>query len=141
MSFEMWCIVELFGHSRLAGKVTEQTIGGETFIRVDVPETKTDKAFTKLYGKGAIYGMTPVDEATCRLAVESYKVAPIEVWRLEIPTKAALVSGENEHDSFDPERDDPDDGYPDDQDEDDDELVDIDDDDDTPMLRDTVRGF
>lgn len=35
--FESWCIVELFGHQRIAGLVTEQTIGGCNFVRVDVP--------------------------------------------------------------------------------------------------------
>ena len=29
--FEAFAIVELFGHTRIAGKVTEQTIAGGTF--------------------------------------------------------------------------------------------------------------
>lgn len=101
MAFEMWCIVELFGHNRLAGKVTEQEIGGETFIRVDVPEVEGQKGFTKFYGKGAIYSMTPVDESTARLAIKSYRVVPIEVWRLEIDTKPKLASGEEFQDGDD----------------------------------------
>ena len=36
-AFEQWAIVEIFGHQRIAGKVTEQTIGGCSFVRVDVP--------------------------------------------------------------------------------------------------------
>ena len=35
--FDHWCIVELFGHNQIAGKVTEQAIGGQSFVRVDVP--------------------------------------------------------------------------------------------------------
>ena len=35
--FEQTCIVELMGHNMIAGKVTEQTIGGQGFVRVDVP--------------------------------------------------------------------------------------------------------
>ncbi len=31
---EINAIVELFGHSRMAGKVTEQTIAGASFIRM-----------------------------------------------------------------------------------------------------------
>lgn len=32
-----WAIVELFGHARIAGRVTEQVIAGQGFIRADVP--------------------------------------------------------------------------------------------------------
>jgi hypothetical protein len=37
--FHSWAIVELFGHNQLAGLVTEQTIAGQSFIRIDVPKT------------------------------------------------------------------------------------------------------
>ena len=36
-TFEEWAILELMGHRKLAGKVTEQTIGSSTFVRIDVP--------------------------------------------------------------------------------------------------------
>lgn len=29
-TFDQWCIVEIFGHERIAGRVTEQRIGGTT---------------------------------------------------------------------------------------------------------------
>lgn len=32
--FEAWGLLELFGHQRLAGRLTEQTIGGCHFIRI-----------------------------------------------------------------------------------------------------------
>jgi hypothetical protein len=38
MAFDQWCIVELFGHTKIAGKVSEAQIGGQSFIRVDVPQ-------------------------------------------------------------------------------------------------------
>ncbi len=44
--FESWAIVELFGHQKIAGKLTEQTIGGCHFIRVDVPAFEDSPAFT-----------------------------------------------------------------------------------------------
>lgn len=37
--FETHAIVELFGHNQIAGKVTEQTISGQSFFRIDVPAT------------------------------------------------------------------------------------------------------
>lgn len=80
--FEAWAIVELFGHQRIAGKLTEQTIGGAAFIRVDVPAFEDSPAFTKLYTQGAIYGVTFVDEQIARAAAQAYRVAPVDVYSL-----------------------------------------------------------
>lgn len=64
--FEHWCIVEVMGHVTYAGLVTEQEIGGGSFIRVDVPGTSDTQPFTKLLGHGSIYCITPCDEETAR---------------------------------------------------------------------------
>lgn len=79
--FKQWCVVELFGHSMIAGLVGEQQIGGSSFVRVDVPATESQEAYTKLYGPGAIYAITPVDEETCRRAVANMTQPPVELWR------------------------------------------------------------
>jgi len=44
---ELWAVVELFGHQRIAGKISEHNLGG-TFVRVDVPSVGGRPAFTKL---------------------------------------------------------------------------------------------
>ena len=62
---ELWALVELFGHNRVAGKVTEAEIGGGSLIRVDVPAVRDREPLTKYYNVKAIYALTPVDEATC----------------------------------------------------------------------------
>lgn len=63
-SFEQYCLLELFGHQRIAGLVSEATIGGCAFIRVDVPdETGEGVRYTKFYGNGAIYAMTVTTKA------------------------------------------------------------------------------
>ena len=74
--FEAWGIVDLFGHTRLAGRISEQTIGGETFIRVDVPNG-VDTYHTRLFGKGAIYGMSLTDEAIARSFAKRAEVRPV----------------------------------------------------------------
>jgi len=86
--FEHWCLVELFGHQRIAGRVTEQTIGGCAFVRVDVPAVEGQPAFTKLYGNGAIYGITPVTEEIAVAAAKAYRVVPVTPY--EIPELRAL---------------------------------------------------
>lgn len=36
--FDQWGIVELMGHQRVAGHITEQQVGGTNFVRVDIPK-------------------------------------------------------------------------------------------------------
>lgn len=80
--FDLWCIVELFGHTKIAGKCTEQNIAGTNMLRVDVPETTTQPAFTKFYGAAAIYGISPVDESMCKIMAERIQTKPIDAWDL-----------------------------------------------------------
>jgi len=82
--FKQFAIVELFGHQMIAGEVTEQVIGGQGFVRVDVPATDAQDAFTKFYGAGAIYAITPVDEPTMMSAVQGLSKRPVEVWKLNL---------------------------------------------------------
>lgn len=83
--FNQFAIVELFGHQIIAGQVTEQVIGGQGFVRVDVPAVDGREGFTKFYGAGAIYAITPTDEATMLAAVEGLDKKPVEVWKLNLP--------------------------------------------------------
>jgi hypothetical protein len=78
--FEAWGIVDLFGHTRLAGRISEQTIGGETFIRVDVPN---GEAFhTRLFGKGAIYGISFTDETIAREIAKRSEIRPVSAYEI-----------------------------------------------------------
>ena len=81
---EMWAIVELFGHQRIAGLVTEATIGGCAFVRVDVPGDLVSPGITKFYGNGAIYCMTPVSKEVVETYLKRYRPAPLNVWMPEI---------------------------------------------------------
>lgn len=79
-NFSNHCIVELFGHQKIAGLVTEQVIAGQGFIRVDVPETHRHPAFTRMFGSGAIYSITPVSEEIAQAAAESIYIEPVQVY-------------------------------------------------------------
>ena len=74
--FEAWALIEVMGHSRYAGKVSNQAIGGCNFVRVDVPSVGECPAFTKLLGQSSIFAITLVDEATARRAAERWQVVP-----------------------------------------------------------------
>lgn len=92
---EMWALVELFGHNKIAGKVTEAEMGGGALIRVDVPSIKERQPVTKYYNVKAIYGITPVDEATARRMAESIDAAPVSSYSIdrEIERRKQLGSG------------------------------------------------
>lgn len=86
-----WAIVEIFGHQRIAGFLSEQTIGGQSFVRVDVPElpggsdsygrpTGAIAAHSKLYGGSAIYAITPVDETIALVSAQSIRHTPVTAY-------------------------------------------------------------
>lgn len=92
--FDHWCIVELMGHQRIAGRVTEVNLFGSALMRVDVPDFDGKPGFSKFYGAGAIYAVTPVDESVARELARAYDQRPVERWQLErlLPTPKAEPS-------------------------------------------------
>jgi len=109
--FNQWCIVELMGRQVIAGQVSEQTIGGTAFIRVDVPAEGGQEAFTRFYGNGAIYAMTPVGEDVARMALRASRPNPVTIYVPELRQALAAPSPtpdeeedslEDEMESFDP---------------------------------------
>jgi hypothetical protein len=63
--------VELFGHQRIVGYLSQQSFGTGVLFRVDVPDLTKDgkvvrQGFTRYFGLSAIYSITPVDEMTVR---------------------------------------------------------------------------
>ena len=80
--FEEYCILELMGHRRLAGKVTEASILGGALLRIDIPGKDGNFESTQFYGPQAIYCLTPTTEAIARaVAVQSHP-EPISRWEL-----------------------------------------------------------
>jgi hypothetical protein len=74
-------LVELFGHAQLSGKVSEQTIAGTAFVRIDVPKTSKCPAFTKYHLPSAVYGLTPVDEDYATRIAERIQAKPINDYK------------------------------------------------------------
>jgi len=108
----LYAVLELFGHARVAGAVSEQNFGGANLIRVDVPEvtytaidydaprgpdgyekvTRTIPAHTRSFGAGAIYGVNWCDEETAHLAARDIRDEPLKPYSareaLELQPKA-----------------------------------------------------
>lgn len=135
MGFESFAIVELMGHSKVAGKVIEETVFGTPMMRVDVPRVGSRAGYTKYYSAGSIYCFTPCDEATAQLAAESFDQPAISPYIVRLPESPALAAKvrdeieesyypdpydfdeDDDYDDYGEDRDVDDDGYDDDEDE------------------------
>lgn len=78
--FDLWCVVELFGHSRIEGRCTEQNVAGTNMLRVDVPDTSNQPGFTRFLSSGAIYAINPVSEGVARQIAENLQIQPVNIW-------------------------------------------------------------
>ena len=74
--FDCWAICEVMGHQAYAGRVTEQTIAGAAFVRIDTPAIGEIPAFSKLLGAGSIFAITPCDEEVALRAAASFHNRP-----------------------------------------------------------------
>lgn len=93
---ELFAIVELFGHQKMAGKVTEQSIGPTTFVRIDVPESEKQQSFTRLLNPSAIYAINPVTEDVMKDMAARFSAMPIEAWDIKRMNEKLLALGKQE---------------------------------------------
>lgn len=77
---QFWAIVELMGHQKIAGHLSEEVLGGTSFIRIDVPATEEQPSFTRLLTDKAIYAINPVTEEVAVSMASSIRSKPIESW-------------------------------------------------------------
>jgi len=85
VGFEGWGILELMGHRKLAGYVSEQAIGGASFIRIDVPKydgAPRENVATQFYSPSAVYCLTPTTEELARKVAAGAQPAPVTRWEL-----------------------------------------------------------
>ena len=82
-TFAGWCILEIMGHRRLGGWVTETVIAGAGFLRIDIPndESVTVSA-TQYYPPSSLYAMTPCSESAARAVARANKPEPVQRWEL-----------------------------------------------------------
>lgn len=88
-AFEHWAILELMGHRKLGGRVSEALIAGAPFIRIDVPGAEVDVA-TQFYAPAAVYCITPCSEDLARRTAAAYKPAPVTEY--DLPSRPRLAA-------------------------------------------------
>lgn len=81
--FAEWVILELMGHRRLAGYLTEQEIAGRGFLRLDVPGADGLPPATQLYNPSSVYCITPTTEEIARAVATGNRPAPVSRWELQ----------------------------------------------------------
>lgn len=80
-----WCVLEMMGHAKTAGQVSEETHFGTVLLRIDVPAINNRPEHTEFYGGSAIYRITPCDETTARLVLTQTCTPPIMAYQLPRP--------------------------------------------------------
>jgi len=89
--FELTGIVELFGHQKVAGQISEYSIGSSTFIRIDVPDTKLQPKFTRFVNPTAVYSINPTDKTTMQFMADAISAKPIDSWDFQEMNKKLLA--------------------------------------------------
>lgn len=94
-AFDSWAIVELMGHVKVAGRVTEEERFGAKMGRIDIPNPAGGFA-TQYFGGSSVYRMTPVSEEAARAVALRNQPEPVHRWELPAPLAAAPVRTDNE---------------------------------------------
>jgi hypothetical protein len=82
--FDSFAVLELMGHVKMAGRVTEEERFGSKVGRIDVPSG--DGGWTTVYfGGGSVYRMTVVDEDVARAVAAGNQPRPVYAFRLPPP--------------------------------------------------------
>ena len=95
----MWAIVELMGHVRMAGLVTEIEMFGSKMARIDIP--KDDGFVTQFFSGGSVYRLTPTTEEIARAVAPRNQPAPVHLWELPkpaLPSPSAMSTDDEDDD-------------------------------------------
>ena len=80
--FEQWAIIELLGHVKMAGMVTEEKRFGTEMGRVDIPG-ENDTFTTQYFSGSSVYRITPTTEEIARACALKWQTpAPVHQWEL-----------------------------------------------------------
>ena len=82
---DTWAVVELMGHVKLAGRLTEEEKFGAKMGRLDIPnpdqsETSSGPFITRYFGGSSVYSITFVSEAVARQVAKGTSPEPVHSW-------------------------------------------------------------
>jgi hypothetical protein len=81
-TFAEWAILELMGHVRMGGRVSEVVLFGTAMGRIDVPTS--DGGFTtQFFGGSSVYRLTPTTEELARAVAANNQPEPVHRWELQ----------------------------------------------------------
>lgn len=79
---EIWAYVEIMGHNQIAGYLTEQTVAGSGFLRIDVPEIDGIPGHTKLLSPSSVYAINPIGEVEAKAIARKLRARPIQPYMM-----------------------------------------------------------
>lgn len=95
--FEGWAVVELLGHRRLVGRVSQVQLAGVEMLRVDIPTTAPTFLFVN---PQSLYQLTPTIEAVVRAEVATEEENRTRAQR-QLSAPQPIVEGDADLEDFD----------------------------------------
>lgn len=76
----VWAVVELMGHVKVAGRLSEEEKFGSKLGRLDIPEPDGPGFVTQFFGGGSVYRITVVTEDVARHVARGNRPEPVSPW-------------------------------------------------------------
>lgn len=88
----LWAIVELMGHTRIAGLVTEEEHFGAKMGRIEIPKPDGGGFTTQWFSGSSVYRITPTTEQIVMGMAKSSQTRPVSSWELSLPSSTEPIS-------------------------------------------------
>lgn len=91
---EQYAVIEMMGHRKIVGKITESDIAAGNLLKVTVLGKDGLPSRTEYIGTGSIYCLTIINEEVAKLAAAANAPEPTWAWGIS-QQRTALPSGED----------------------------------------------
>lgn len=100
--FQCWAVVDLMGHSKTAGLISEQSIAGKGMIRIDIPDKSGEIRVTRFYSPDAVYSLAPVDKQIAVAYAAHHDTRPVQIYDLrKLIEDKKVGEGDNDGEYYD----------------------------------------